>query len=226
MTSGSMDASPRRREDDGRDKPADAGCCQTWHVTAGLAFATTTIALVAGLILGYVLLVTWSEVDPTYNTSLEQLQQCQRERRDLNEMLQTVTKDSRCRLCPDGWLYWRSHCYFFSFERQENRQWNESAEFCQQHNSSLAVITDSAEMDFLQEEMSKSSTFPFLWVGLTDSQEEGRWLWWDGTDVQHYMPVSVHWDTDYRDCADLRGDRSLFAAECEAYGPWACKRES
>lgn len=30
--------------------------------------------------------------------------------------------------------------------RQDNRQWNESGEFCQQHNSSLAVIKDSEEM--------------------------------------------------------------------------------
>lgn len=54
--------------------------------------------------------------------------------------------DSRCRLCPDGWLWWRSRCYFFSVGLQEDRQWNESAEFCRKHNSSLAVIKDSAEM--------------------------------------------------------------------------------
>jgi len=40
--------------------------------------------------------VTWSEVDQTLNTSREQLQQCQRERHDLNEMLQTVTKGKIC----------------------------------------------------------------------------------------------------------------------------------
>lgn len=34
---------------------------------------------------------------------------------------------------------------------QENRQWNESAEFCRQHNSSLVVIKDAAEMVVLTE---------------------------------------------------------------------------
>uniref|UniRef100_A0A3Q1C6J3 C-type lectin domain-containing protein n=1 Tax=Amphiprion ocellaris TaxID=80972 RepID=A0A3Q1C6J3_AMPOC len=45
--------------------------------------------------------------------------------------------DSRCCVCPDGWLWWMDHCYFFTIGLQENRRWNESAEFCQQHNSSL-----------------------------------------------------------------------------------------
>uniref|UniRef100_A0A3B5KQ58 C-type lectin domain-containing protein n=1 Tax=Xiphophorus couchianus TaxID=32473 RepID=A0A3B5KQ58_9TELE len=55
-------------------------------------------------------------------------------------------EDSRCRLCPEGWLWWRRHCYFFSVGLQEDRRWNESAEFCQEHNSSLVVIKDDAEM--------------------------------------------------------------------------------
>uniref|UniRef100_A0A3B5AW81 C-type lectin domain-containing protein n=1 Tax=Stegastes partitus TaxID=144197 RepID=A0A3B5AW81_9TELE len=87
--------------------------------------------------------------------------------------------DSRCGVCPDGWMWWRGHCYFFSFGLQEDRQWNESAEFCQGHNSSLA--------DFIQDVMRKFPRFPFLWVGLTDTQQEGRWMWRDGTDIQHYM---------------------------------------
>lgn len=36
----------------------------------------------------------------------------------------------------------------------------------------------------------------------------------------------MQWDSDDRDCADLRGGGTLFAADCEEYGPWACKRES
>lgn len=35
----------------------------------------------------------------------------------------------------------------------------------------------------------------------------------------------VEWDSDHRDCADLRGGGSLFAADCDEYGPWACKKE-
>ena len=41
-----------------------------------------------------------------------------------------------------------------------------------------------------------------------------------------FWRVTVQWDTNHRDCADLRGGGSLFAADCDAYGPWACKKQS
>nr|XP_010769425.1 PREDICTED: C-type lectin domain family 12 member B-like [Notothenia coriiceps] len=187
--------------------------------------------------------VTWTrapEVDQTAKTSghelTERLQQCQRDRQEVNLMLHTVTQDQRvrpavcvdprCSVCPDGWLWWGGHCYFFSVGQQDDRSWIESSEFCLQLNSSLAVIRDPAEMEFIQGVMSRFPLFPFLWVGLTDAQQEGLWLWGDGGDVQQYMPVTVEWDAEDRDCADLRGGGSLFASSCEAYGPWACKRGS
>lgn len=64
----------------------------------------------------------------------------------LNQCFFLLCGDSRCSLCPEKWLWWMGRCYFFSVGLQENRQWNESAEFCLQHNSSLVVIEDSAEM--------------------------------------------------------------------------------
>ncbi|XP_008281066.1 natural killer cells antigen CD94-like [Stegastes partitus] len=207
------------------------GSCQTCRVTVGVAVSAVT--LVTGLSLCLILFCLLSaapEVDRPLNTSdkelPEQLLQCRKKLSDLSLMLHAVTRDSRCGVCPDGWMWWRGHCYFFSFGLQEDRQWNESAEFCQGHNSSLAVIKDSAEMDFIQDVMRKFPRFPFLWVGLTDTQQEGRWMWRDGTDIQHYMLMKVEWDADHRDCADLRGGGTLFAADCEEHGPWACKRES
>ncbi|XP_030285477.1 CD209 antigen-like protein C isoform X2 [Sparus aurata] len=216
----------RNQEDDAeRETPADAGSRRTCRL---VAVVVATTVLVIGLSLCLVLYAP--EVDQTSKTSemqlKERLQQCQKEHRDLSLMLRTVAQDSRCRLCPDGWLWWRSRCYFFSVGLQEDRQWNESAEFCRKHNSSLAVIKDSAEMEFIQGVMREFPQFPFLWVGLTDTEQEGQWLWWDGTDIQHYMQLTVEWDADHRDCADLRGGGSLFAASCEAYGPWACQRDS
>ncbi|KAK2899809.1 CD209 antigen-like protein E [Channa argus] len=216
-----------------REASADAGTCQTCRVAAGAAAATATMILVTGVFLALVLCMVWraaADVDQTLKTSgeqlTEQLPQCHKEQHDLNPVLHTATRDPRCSLCPGSWLWWSGHCYFFSVGLQENRQWGESVEFCQLHNSSLAVIKDSAEMKFIQAVMQRFPRFPFLWVGLTDSQEEGQWLWLDRMDVQHYMPVTVQWDADHRDCADLRGGGSVFAADCDAYGPWVCKRES
>ncbi|XP_005939744.1 natural killer cells antigen CD94 isoform X1 [Haplochromis burtoni] len=212
-----------------RETLAGAGSCQFCHLTVGGAIAIAALTLIAGLLLSFILFVILTAAPEASQTSrqelLEQLQQCQKQQRDVNLMLHTVTQDSRCSLCPEKWLWWMGRCYFFSVGLQENRQWNESAEFCRQHNSSLVVIEDSAEMDFIQGVMRNFSQVPFLWVGLTDAKQEGQWLWGDGRAVQHYMQVMVEWDSDHRDCADLRGGASLFAADCEEYGPWACKKE-
>lgn len=54
--------------------------------------------------------------------------------------------DSSLDWCPAGWSWWSGRCFFFSVGLMEDRQWNHSAEFCQQQGSSLAVITDTAEM--------------------------------------------------------------------------------
>nr|XP_020441520.1 CD209 antigen-like protein C isoform X2 [Monopterus albus] len=221
----SMDSSERRPDVEAkRATPADPASPRTCRLTSGMVVAVATVVLI-GLLLPLVLFVMWMaapQVAQTSGTSgqelVERLQQCQNGLRDLNLMLHTATQG--------GWLWWRGHCYFFSVGLEENRQWNASAEFCQLHNSSLAVIKDPAEMEFIQGVMRKFSRFPFLWVGLTDSQQEGRWLWWDGTDIQRYMPVTVEFDSEHRDCADLRGGGRLFAVDCEAYGPWACKRAS
>ncbi|KAM4714757.1 natural killer cells antigen CD94-like [Anableps anableps] len=208
----------------------DAKSSKKLHLPFGGAVAIAAISLLTVIILSSVLFAIWGaarEEDPTSKkTQLENLQQCQIEHQDLKMMLHLASQDSRCCLCPEGWLWWRRHCYFFSVGLQENRRWNESAEFCQEHNSSLVVIKDCAEMDFLQGVMSNATKFPFLWVGLTDSQQEGRWLWLSGREIQDHLPVAVQWDSDDRDCADLRGGGTLFAADCEAYGPWACKSES
>ncbi|KAG7497324.1 hypothetical protein JOB18_035672 [Solea senegalensis] len=215
--------------DEDRETPAGAGSCQICRRRARVAVAM--VMVISSLLLALVLFAMWTAAQGHCQTSctsdtkvMECLQQCQKERRDLELMLHTVTQDSRCSLCPGGWLWWRGHCYFFSVGLQENREWNKSAEFCRDHNSSLAVIKDSAEMDFIQGVMKTFQHLPYLWVGLTDSRREGQWLWWDGTHIQHYMPVTVEWDSDQRDCADLRGGGSLFAVDCESFGPWVCKR--
>ncbi|KAM3591157.1 uncharacterized protein V6R79_023623 [Siganus canaliculatus] len=220
---GCMD--PRRWEEgDEREAPAVSPCCQT--LAARMVVVTVATALVLGLLCS--VLVAASKADQAFKASQKdpgiQLQQCLKERQDLEQLLLSVTQDSR--LCPSGWLWWRRRCYFFSVGRQENLRWNESAEFCRRHGSSLVVITEPAEMEFLLNVMRKFPQVAFLWLGLTDAEQEGRWRWSDGSDIQHYLPLTVEWDSDDRDCADLRGGGSLFAASCEAYGPWTCKRDS
>uniref|UniRef100_A0A3B5KA54 C-type lectin domain-containing protein n=1 Tax=Takifugu rubripes TaxID=31033 RepID=A0A3B5KA54_TAKRU len=90
--------------------------------------------------------------------------------------------DPRCSRCPAGWIWRKERCYFFSVRLWENLNWNESAEFCWRHNSSLVVLEDPAEM---------YPNFTFPWVGLTDTQQEGHWVWMDGSDLQRNIKTCL-----------------------------------
>uniref|UniRef100_A0A3B4FFW2 C-type lectin domain-containing protein n=1 Tax=Pundamilia nyererei TaxID=303518 RepID=A0A3B4FFW2_9CICH len=89
--------------------------------------------------------------------------------RHLNQCFFLLCGDSRCSLCPEKWLWWMGRCYFFSVGLQENRQWNESAEFCRQHNSSLVVIEDSAALTLQRT--------PGLYAGHLREAAMGGWSW-------------------------------------------------
>ncbi|XP_058261618.1 CD209 antigen-like protein C [Hemibagrus wyckioides] len=142
----------------------------------------------------------------------------------LSALLQNITADPRCHLCLKSWHRFRGHCYFISAGLEGDRNWAESAEYCTKHNASLAVIQDRAEMEFIVSQISRFSETPFLWIGLTDEQEEGVWAWLDGTMLRNHSFIKVQWDSEHRDCADLRGDGSVFASVCESYGPWLCEK--
>uniref|UniRef100_A0A3B1JNI2 Natural killer cells antigen CD94-like n=1 Tax=Astyanax mexicanus TaxID=7994 RepID=A0A3B1JNI2_ASTMX len=142
----------------------------------------------------------------------------------LTALLHSVTKDSRCQLCPERWLWFWGHCYFFSAGLEKNRRWAESEEFCREHNASLAIIQDVTEMEFIVEHMRTYQEMPFLWLGLTYSQEEDMWIWQDGTPLHNYTFINMQWDSGQWDCADLRGDGSVFAGDCKVYGPWLCEK--
>ncbi|KAK2866716.1 hypothetical protein Q7C36_002772 [Tachysurus vachellii] len=107
---------------------------------------------------------------------------------------------------------------------EEDRKWAESVEYCAKHNASLAIIQYEAEMEFIVSQMRRFSETPFVWIGLSDAQEEGVWAWLDGTLLQDHRFIKVQWDSKHRDCADLRGDGSVFASDCESYGPWLCEK--
>ncbi|XP_062266233.1 C-type lectin domain family 4 member E-like [Platichthys flesus] len=89
-------------------------------------------------------------------------------------------KDETCPRCEDGWEPHGGKCYFFS---SVTLTWNESRTRCKSMGGDLVVINSREEQRFLQSRLMKKMCKPEdeFWIGLTDSEEEGEWLWVDDT---------------------------------------------
>nr|XP_055063092.1 CD209 antigen-like protein C [Misgurnus anguillicaudatus] len=74
----------------------------------------------------------------------------------------------------DGWKEYQSSLYFIS---SKWKSWTESRRYCRDRGADLIIINNKEEQDFI----AKNSGNDGLWIGLTDSDVEGRWKWVDGS---------------------------------------------
>ncbi|KAJ8373309.1 hypothetical protein AAFF_G00266650 [Aldrovandia affinis] len=83
-----------------------------------------------------------------------------------------------CKPCPEGWEQRNSTCYYFSTER---KSWNDSRSACLKQGADLVIIESKEEQDFIYKHTGGGDVY---WIGLSDSETEGTWLWVDGTPLQ------------------------------------------
>ncbi|XP_039533068.1 asialoglycoprotein receptor 1-like isoform X2 [Pimephales promelas] len=76
----------------------------------------------------------------------------------------------------DGWTYYKSSFYYMP---NETKIWTESRQYCTERGADLIIINNREEQDFVKNMTGKA----VVWIGLTDSVEEGRWKWVDGTNM-------------------------------------------
>ncbi|XP_039533070.1 C-type lectin domain family 17, member A-like isoform X1 [Pimephales promelas] len=76
----------------------------------------------------------------------------------------------------DGWTYYKSSFYYMP---NETKSWNESRRDCRERGADLIIINNREEQDFVKNMTGKA----VVWIGLTDSVEEGKWKWVDGTNM-------------------------------------------
>ncbi|XP_056321503.1 galactose-specific lectin nattectin-like [Danio aesculapii] len=77
--------------------------------------------------------------------------------------------------CPYGWTNFGVRCYkFFS----ESVNWVTAERNCERLGAKLASSTNKAENDFL---LSLVPSNTHTWIGSHDAEQEGQWLWNDGS---------------------------------------------
>uniref|UniRef100_A0A8C6VLE4 C-type lectin domain-containing protein n=1 Tax=Naja naja TaxID=35670 RepID=A0A8C6VLE4_NAJNA len=111
--------------------------------------------------------------------------------------------------CPLDWIAHQGHCYKLS---REEKNWNESQNFCILHNASLAKITDE-EMDFVTM-LTRNHVF---WIGLKREPDQS-WKWLDGSNAT----LKVRGKGE--DCAFLHDDATASAGRCSNEHRYICKK--
>ncbi|XP_067338422.1 galactose-specific lectin nattectin-like [Channa argus] len=100
--------------------------------------------------------------------------------KDENEAMRKNLTDEPCQKCEEGWELHGGKCYYFS---NKPSSWNQSREECVRRGGDLVKIDSREEQSFLEERLRNkmNEDQDKFWIGLTDSEKEGRWLWVDGS---------------------------------------------
>ncbi|KAG7455092.1 hypothetical protein MATL_G00252710 [Megalops atlanticus] len=83
--------------------------------------------------------------------------------------------------CPTGWTSFGDRCFQYVATKMN---WVDAESHCLKLGGNLASVHSEEEHQFLRELYKRNdpTESPF-WVGLTDRQKEGTWLWSDGSEV-------------------------------------------
>ncbi|XP_058625142.1 C-type lectin domain family 4 member E-like isoform X2 [Onychostoma macrolepis] len=79
-----------------------------------------------------------------------------------------------CSDLQEKWIRAQGRFYVFSTDIMD---WNSSRRRCQDLGGDLVIINNKDEQEFLSKQV--NGVYGYHWIGLTDSQTEGVWLWVD-----------------------------------------------
>jgi len=85
--------------------------------------------------------------------------------------------DNCTEACEEGWEENGDHCYFLS---NETKNWFAAETFCQGEGGHLASVHSDATNDFIWERLIRTD-IDVIWLGGSDTGEEGVWKWTDCT---------------------------------------------
>ncbi|XP_040924464.2 C-type lectin domain family 4 member E-like [Betta splendens] len=106
--------------------------------------------------------------------------------KDENEAMRKNLTAESFPTCEKGWNQHGGRCYHFSSYKLT---WDQSRRDCKGRGADLVQIKSEEEQSFLEYILrgSISDNEDKFWIGLTDSEEEGRWLWVDDSPLNNSL---------------------------------------
>ncbi|XP_066276594.1 alpha-N-acetylgalactosamine-specific lectin-like isoform X2 [Branchiostoma lanceolatum] len=111
-----------------------------------------------------------------------------------------------CRDCPSGYRRYRDDCYRF-WGGKNAKTYSGARQVCQENGGDIYMWKSAAAVARLKRKL-VSNDAPSVWIGLSDENPEGTWIWADGmvlggSDFINWSPDPPH-NTDRKDCAVAR----------------------
>ncbi|KAI5087467.1 CD209 antigen-like protein D [Silurus meridionalis] len=104
------------------------------------------------------------------------------------------------------------------FITSQKKSWSDSRQDCKAKGADLVIISSKEEQEYL----SRRFRGVEAWIGLTDTEEEGKWMWVDRTPLS----TKYWWDgepNDYKQEEDCAVTGSKFAkAEVLTWADYPC----
>ncbi|XP_039205130.1 C-type lectin domain family 4 member E-like [Crotalus tigris] len=170
----------------------------------------------------------FTELETNFITKLKSLEQRFDEKRNISlqkmeeQLLRIEIKLNILQNCRDiSWQRFETNAYYFSDTEQN---WEMAKEKCAEHDSHLVIINTKKEQDFVTRNLKSS-----IWLGLTDTEEEGTWRWVDGS-----LPVERSWRQGEpnnggqkdEDCAVLYKEGKWNDIRCDTHVKFVCEKEN
>ncbi|XP_028969731.2 CD209 antigen-like protein E isoform X2 [Esox lucius] len=152
----------------------------------------------------------------SYNNLTKQRDQL----KEKTELLKNIKEG----FCPEGWNKFETSCYYNTTLK---KTWEDSRQDCIDRGADLVIINSREEQSFINRLYKPNK---HVWIGLTDSDTEGTWIWVDGSPL-----TTKFWDTKQpnsyegkeQDCVEVNhksSDPGVWNDEgCQNRNNWICE---
>ncbi|XP_045204027.2 perlucin-like protein isoform X3 [Mercenaria mercenaria] len=111
--------------------------------------------------------------------------------------------------CAKGWVCSETSCYHFT---EEKVTFTEALRKCREIRAELVEVNDEEEFQFLKSQGDHKHLPSDFWIALTDSFEEGKWVWmntWNTASFKKWAPGQPDDAGHSEDCVHMCSGNSF-----------------